>query len=136
MDGLYGILTGIHNGVGSLTLLLTLVAAGMLLFMARTGGPTALVLRADLISASVQFLLGVVLIVVAWVSFGAGYVGGFWLHYLLGIVAVGVVSAVTARARRAPDSAARRYGLTLLGVVALVLLTFLVGQYQYSPFGA
>ncbi len=135
MDGLYGVLTTLHNAVGGLTVLLTLAAAGMLLVTARTSGGTALVLRSDLISASMQFLLGVLLIVVGWASFGGGYVATFWLHYLLGVVTVGAVSAVTARARRAPDGAARRYGLALGGVLVLVLLTFLVGQYRYSPFG-
>ncbi len=134
MDGVYRILTTLHNAVGGLTLLLTLAAAGMLFVTARTSGGTALVLRSDLISASVQFLLGVLLIVVACASFGGGYVATFWLHYLLGVVTVGAVSAVSARARRAPDAAARRYGLMLAAVLVLVLLTFLVGQYRYSPF--
>jgi hypothetical protein len=133
MAQIYTIIMRIHNLVGSLTLLLVLIAAVMLLVVARTQtGGSAIVLRGALISASIQFLLGVTMVIIALVAFGAAYAATFWFHYLLGIASVGVVSAVTARARRAPDRDARRYGLMMLGVVALVLVTFLVGQFRYT----
>lgn len=133
MDGLYGLLLTLHNLFGTLTLLLTLIAGGLLLVTARTSSSaSSLALRADLISASVQFLIGVLLVIIGIVVGNAGYVGTLWFHYLLGIITVGVVSAVAARARRAPDGDARRYGGILLGVALLVLVTFLVGQFRYT----
>ncbi len=129
---MYETLRTIHNAVGGLTLLLTLVAAATLLLMARTSTPgPALILRGTLVSASLQGLLGITLLILAAVFFGTGYFAGWlWLHILLGLAAVGLVSVVTARARRAPDSEARRYGSMLLGVLVVVLLAFLVGQFR------
>lgn len=134
MGSLYSVIATIHNAIGGLTLLLTIAAALVLLFTARTtSSGSALVLRADLISASVQGTLGVLLIVLGVLIGNGSYIAGLWLHFLLGIAAVGVISAFTARARRSPDSEARRYGGILLGIVVLVLITFLVGQFKYNP---
>lgn len=130
MNNLYGVVLTLHNAVGGITLLLTLAAAIVLLATARTSGAPALVLRADLISASIQFLLGLVLVVLGFSVRGAGPVAGFWFHYLLGLASVGVISAFAARARRAPDSDARRYGLLFLLALLVVLATFLVGQFR------
>lgn len=133
MTGVYDLLRTLHNAFGGLTLLLTIVAAVLLLATARTTSRgTTLALRADLISASVQFVIGVLLIALGFAVADVAYVAGFWLHYLLGIIAVGVVSVAAARARRAPDAEARRYGLLFLGVLAIVLVTFLVGQYDFG----
>lgn len=133
MGQLYGLVLTMHNAVGGLTLLLTLAAAVILLATARTRTTApALVLRGSLISASVQFLLGVTLIITAIVIGRGGEIGNYWFHYLLGILSVGLVSVFTARARRAPDTDARRYGAILLGVLAVVLATFLVGQFRYQ----
>ncbi|HEX6292384.1 MAG TPA: hypothetical protein VFZ66_24575 [Herpetosiphonaceae bacterium] len=134
MDGLYSVIVTIHNIFGGLTLLLTLVAAVMLFVTARTTAQgSALVLRADLISASIQATLGILLIILGLIMGNGAYIGGLWLHYIFGIAAVGVVSAMAARARRAPDSEARRYGGILLGVLLLVLVTFMIGQFKYNP---
>lgn len=131
MGRLYSLLLTLHNALGGLTLLLTIAAALVLLFTQRaTSSGSALILRADLISASLQFVIGVILLVVSALSIGTGNTARYWFHYLLGIAAVGVVSAVVARARRGGDSQARRYGLIMLGVVVLVLATFLAGQYR------
>ncbi len=131
MAALYQALKGIHNLVGGLALLAVLVAAVILLVTARTqGGSTPLVLRVAMIVASLQGLLGILLIVTALLAFNAAYVGTFWFHYVLGIVSVGLVSAVTARARRAPDSAARTYGGLLIGIVLLVAFTYWIGMTQ------
>ena len=135
MGGLYNIIKAVHNAVGGLTLLLTIAATVLLLTTRRTSsGSTGLVLRADLVSASLQFVLGALLVVVGLSVGNTGYIGGLWVHYLFGIASVGVVSTLVARARRAPDSEARRYGMLMLGVVVLVLLTFLIGQLHYNPF--
>jgi cytochrome bd-type quinol oxidase subunit 2 len=132
---LYDIIVTIHNAVGGITLLLTIAAAGVLLATARTTSAlSSTIVRADMISASIQATLGIVLVVVGLVIFDAATMGRLWLHYLLGITTVGVISVVAARARRAPDTEARRYGLILLGVLVLVLVTFLVGQFKYNPF--
>lgn len=129
MEQLYAIIRTIHNAVGGITLLLTLIAAVWLLFTAQAHSAGAtLLLRGTHISASVQAALGILLVVLALIVFGGSYVGLYWFHYLLGLAAVGVVSAVTGRARRAPDTDARRYGGMLLGVFLLVLVTFLAGQ--------
>lgn len=134
VDGLYEIIVTIHNAVGGITLLLTLAAAGVLLATARTTTSlSSTIVRADTISASIQATLGILLVILGLVIFDAATMGRLWLHYLLGIITVGVISVIAARARRAPDAEARRYGLILLGVLALVLVTFLVGQYQYNP---
>lgn len=132
MDFVYETIRTIHNAVGGLTLLLTLAAAVTLLLGARTSAPgPALVLRSTLVSASLQGLLGITLLILAAVFFGVGYFAGWlWLHILLGLAAVGLVSVTTARTRRAPDSAARRYGSMLLGVFVVVLLAFLLGQFR------
>jgi len=131
MATLYQALKGIHNLVGVVTLLAALVAGIVLLATARTqAGRTPLALRAAVLSASLQGLLGILLIVIALVAFGVGYVGTFWLHYLLGLAAVGLVSVLTGQARRAPDSAARRYGGALLGVVVVVAIAYWVGMTQ------
>lgn len=133
--GLYGVVLILHNSFAGLTLLLALVAAVILLATARTTSRAAsIALRAALISASIQFVFGLVLVVLGLVAGNVAGVAALWLHYLLGIVAVGVLSAVAARGRGAPDTQARQYGLRLLGVVLLVLITFLVGQYRYQPF--
>jgi heme A synthase len=129
---MYNVLVTIHNIFGGLTLLLTLAAGVLLLATARTTSQgAALVLRGALISASIQALLGIVMVLYP-VFGGSTQILPFWLHYLLGLVTVGVVSAITARARRSPDSEARRYGGILLGVFALVLVTFLVGQFKIT----
>jgi|GEM_PF-4256670 len=129
MQNAYAILTTIHNAVGGITLLLTIASAVLLLATGRTGGTNTLVLRSTLLAASIQFLLGLLLVILGLVVFNVGYVGAYWLHYLLGIVSVGLISVAVARGRRAPDSEARRYGGMLLGVLVVVLITFLVGQY-------
>lgn len=129
VDQLYPPLMTLHNIVGTLTLLLTLAAGVVLLATARTHlSASQLLLRGALISVSLQFLLGALLVLVALIAFGVSYAAQYWLHYLLGFISVGVVSAVTARGRRAPDAAARRFGAALLGVALLVLVTFLVGE--------
>lgn len=131
MAGVYDVLTTLHNAVGGLTLLLTIAAAAMLLITARTtSSGTALVLRADLIVASLQFVIGALLVVLGFVIGNAAFVLGFWYHYLLGIITVGLISTMAGRARRAPDSEARRYGLFFVGVLVVVLITFLVGQFM------
>ena len=136
MGSLYGIIVTIHNAVGGITLLLTLAAAGVLLATARTTSSlSSTIVRADTISASIQATLGILLVILGLVLGNAGYIGGLWLHYLLGIAAVGVISVIAGRARRAPDAEARRYGLILLGVLVLVLVTFLIGQFKYNPLG-
>ncbi len=133
--GLYDVVLILHNSFAGLTLLLALVAAVILLATSRTTSRGAsLALRVALISASLQFVFGLVLVVLGLVGGNAAGVAALWLHYLLGIISVGVLSAVAARGRRAPDTQARQYGLRLLGVVLLVLMTFLVGQYRYQPF--
>ena len=134
MGNLYNLITNVHNLVGSLTLLLTITAGAMLLWTARTTGGSGLVLRANLASASLQGLLGVVLVILGVTLGNGGYLAGLWLHFLLGIVTVALVSAMAGRARRAPDAEARRYGALLLALVVVVLITFLVGQFQYNPF--
>ena len=136
MAGTYAIIRTIHNAVGGITLLLTLASVATLLFVARTSGGPGTLLRVNAISASLQALLGIILILLALVAYGGGYAATYWFHYLLGILAVGAVSALTARARRAPDGEARRYGLMLVGVFALVLVTFLVGLFRYTLLGA
>jgi Ca2+/Na+ antiporter len=134
LAGLYDILRTIHNAVGGITLVLTLAAAGVLLATARTTTTlSSSLVRANVISASLQFVLGVLLIVVGFVIGIGAALGGLWLHILLGIASVGVISSVAARARRAPDAEARRYGLMLLGVLVLVLVTFLIGQFAWNP---
>jgi hypothetical protein len=131
MATLYQALKGIHNLVGGLSLLAALVAAAILLVTARTqGGSTPLALRVSMIIASLQGLLGILLIVIALIAFNAAYVGTFWFHYLLGIVSVGLVSAVAGRASRAPDSAARTYGGLLIGIVILIAFTYWIGMTQ------
>ena len=133
--GLYGVVLILHNSFAGLTLLFALVAAVILLATSRTTSRGAsLALRVALISASLQFVFGLALVVIGLAGGNVAYLAGLWLHYLLGIVSVGVLSAVAARGRRAPDAQARQYGLRLLGVVLLVLITFLVGQYHYQPF--
>ncbi len=134
MGGLYNVLVTLHNAFGGLTLLLTLAAAGVLLATGRTTAQgSSLVLRGDLISASIQGLLGILLFVLGFATRGSTYMANLWLHYLLGLAAVGVISVMAARARRSPDSQARRYGGILLGVLLLVLITFLIGQYKFNP---
>jgi hypothetical protein len=136
MAGLYNVILTLHNAFGGLTLLLTLVAAAVLLATGRTSArASALALRGDLISASVQALLGILLFVLGFATRGSAYMANLWLHYLLGLAAVGVVSAMAARARRAPDTEARRYGGIFLGVLILVLITFLIGQFKFNPVG-
>ncbi len=133
MGGLYGTILTIHNLFGTLTLLLTLIAGGVLLATARTGTTASSgLLRGALISVSIQFLLGMAMVLIAIFTISVEYAARYWLHYLLGFISVGVVSAVTARARRAPDSQARRYGGIMLGVAVLVLVTFLVGQFRWT----
>ncbi|MBA3947921.1 MAG: hypothetical protein H0X37_25645 [Herpetosiphonaceae bacterium] len=128
MGGLYNIIKAVHNAVGGLTLLLTIAATVLLLTTRRTSsGSSAIILRADLISGSLQFVLGLLLVVISFIT-GIGYGAQLWVHYLLGIASVGLISVLVARARRAPDSEARRYGLLLLAVAVLVLITFTVGQ--------
>jgi cytochrome bd-type quinol oxidase subunit 2 len=132
---LYNVTLILHNSFGGLTLLLTLVAAVILLATARTTSRGAsLALRGSLISASLQFVFGLALVVIGFAMGRSGEITSYWLHYLLGFVAVGVLSAVAARGRRAADQDARRYGSLLLGVFLLVLVTFLVGQFRYTPF--
>jgi heme A synthase len=127
----YELLTTIHNATGGLTLIATLIAALTLLITARTSSTgSALALRADLILASLQGLLGIVLVVLGFATRGSGYIAQYWFHYLLGLTAVGVVSVMVARARRAPNNDARRYGGILLGVFVLVLVAFLAGQFR------
>ena len=130
---MYDTVRTIHNSVGGLTLLLTLVAAVTLLVAARTAttGP-ALVLRGTLVAASLQGALGILLLIWAAVAFGIAYLGGLWIHFLLGLASVGLVSAVSGRACRAPDRDARRYGGMLLGIVVVVLLAYLAGQYKWG----
>lgn len=129
MGNLYGVIVTLHNAFAGLTLLLTLVAAVLLLATSRTTSTaSSLVLRADLISASVQFVFGLLLVILGFSVLGSGPVLGFWYHYLLGIVSVGIISVLVARARRAPDSEARRYGLLFLGTLLLVGITFYIGQ--------
>lgn len=129
MTNVYGVLVTLHNAFAGLTLLLTLVAAVLLLVTSRTTSrASSLVLRADLISASLQFVFGLLLVVVGLVVIGAASVLAFWYHYLLGIIAVGVISALVARGRRAPDTEARRYGLLFLAALLLVGVTFYIGQ--------
>lgn len=129
MDSLYGVIVTLHNIFGGLTLLLTLVAAVMLLVTARTTTQgSSLLLRGDLISASVQGTLGILMVVLGLVMGSFNYIGSLWPHYLLGLASVGLISAMVARARRAGDGEARRYGGILLGVFVLVLVTFGVGQ--------
>ncbi len=133
--GLYGVVLVLHNSFAGLTLLLALVAAVILLTTSRTTSRGAsLALRVALICASLQFVFGLVLVLLGLVGGNATGVAALWLHYLLGLLSVGVLSATAARGRRAPDAQARQYGLRLLGVVLLVLITFLVGQYRYQPF--
>jgi hypothetical protein len=126
---LYGVIVTLHNAFGGLTLLLTIAATIVLLATARTTSTaSSLILRADLISASIQFVLGLLLVLLGFAVLGAGAVLGFWFHYLLGIASVGVISAFVARARRSPDSEARRYGLLFLIALVVVGITFAVGQ--------
>lgn len=126
---MYGLVLTLHNAFAGLTLLLTLVASLVLLFTARTSSTgSALALRADVISASIQGLLGILLIVL-----NTGNLRQMWLHIVFGLISVGVVSAFAGRARRSPDSEARRYGGILLAIAVLVLLTFLIGQIRYNP---
>jgi heme A synthase len=123
---MYETLLTLHNATGGLTLIATLVTALVLFFTARTSNTwTALALRITLILASLQGVLGILMVLI-------GQVWEYWFHYALGLITVGVVSAVVARARRAPNTEARRYGGILLGVVVLVLVTFLVGQYRWT----
>jgi Ca2+/Na+ antiporter len=134
MDGLYEVMRILHNAFGGLTLLLTLAAALVLLVTARTTAQgSSLVLRADLISASVQALLGITMFALGFAVRGSAYMANLWLHYLLGIAAVGLISAMVARARRSPDGEARRYGGILLGVLVLVAITFWIGQTKMNP---
>lgn len=136
MAGLYNVIRILHNAFGGLTLLLTLVAALLLLITARTTSQgSALALRGNSISASIQALLGILMVILGIVVGNAAYIANLWLHYLLGIVSVGVISALAARARRSPDSDARRFGGILLGVLVLVALTFYLGQTKLNPFG-
>jgi hypothetical protein len=131
MQALYQAIQGIHNLVGLITIGLTIAAAYILLGTGRTSSNGAgRVLRFDAISASVQALLGIVLVVIGWLVNGAGYIASFWLHYLLGIVAVGVISVAAARGRRAPDSAARTYGIMFLVGLVLVAVTWYIGFFQ------
>jgi hypothetical protein len=128
MATLYQALKGIHNLVGILALLAALITAVIMLATSSTQrGSTPLALRVSSIIASLQGLLGIVLIVLALVAFGFAYVGTFWFHYLLGLVSVALISIVAARARRAPDGAARTFGGLLLGVVVVVAITYWVG---------
>ncbi len=121
---MYETLLTLHNATAGLTLLGTLIAAGVLFFTAQTSGTwSALILRATIILASLQALLGIVLLFV-------GQNWAYWFHYALGLAAVGAVSVAVARARRAPNNQARRYGGILLGVFVLVLLAFLAGQFR------
>jgi hypothetical protein len=136
VEGLYGIVVTVHNAVGGITLLLTLAAAAVLLATARTTSTLSSgVVRANMISASLQATLGILMVILGLIMGSAGYIGSLWLHYLLGIASVGVISAIAGRAQRAPDAEARRYGGILLGVLVLVLVTFLVGQFKYNPLG-
>jgi hypothetical protein len=129
---MYELILNIHNTVGSLTLLLTIVTALMLLITARVSTTfPAIALRATLISASLQALLGITLLVML-LTRSTGYAVSLWLHYALGLTAVALVSVVVARARRSSDSAARRYGGMMLGVVVVVLLAFLAGQFRLT----
>ena len=135
MDGLYNVIRILHNAFGGLTLLLTLVAALLLLVTARTTSQgSALALRGNSISASIQALLGIVMVILGILIGNAAYIGNLWLHYLLGLVSVGVISVFAARARRSPDSEARRFGGILLGVLVLVAITFYLGQAKLNPF--
>lgn len=135
MAGLYNVIRILHNAFGGLTLLLTLVAALLLLITARTTSQgSALALRGNSISASIQAVLGILMVILGVVIGNAAYIGNLWLHYLLGIVSVGVISAFAARARRSPDSDARRFGGILLGVLVLVAITFYLGQMKINPF--
>ncbi len=128
---MYETLLTLHNATAGLTLLGTLIAAGVLFFTAQTMGTwSALLLRATLILASIQGLLGIIMVLTALVSFGGGYAVQYWFHYALGLAAVGAVSVTIARARRAPNNQARRYGSILLGVFVLVLVAFLAGQFR------
>jgi len=121
---MYTTLLTIHNATAGLTLLGTLIAGGVLFFTAQTTGTwSALLLRATLILASLQGLLGIIMLVV-------GQNFAYWFHYALGLAAVGAVSVAVARARRAPNNQARRYGGILLGVFVLVLVAFLAGQFR------
>lgn len=135
MDGLYNVIRILHNAFGGLTLLLTLVSALLLLATARTTSQgSALALRGNSISASIQALLGILMVILGIVIGNAAYIGNLWLHYLLGLVSVGVISAFAARARRSLDSDARRFGGILLGVLVLVAITFYIGQTKLNPF--
>ncbi len=130
---MYETVSTIHNSIGGLTLLLTVIAAVTLLVAARTSTTgSALALRGTLVAASLQGALGIVLLVWAAIELGVGYLGDLWLHFLLGLTAVGLVSVATARARRAPDRDARRYGGMLLAVAIVVVLAYLAGQYRWG----
>lgn len=125
----YNLLVTLHNAFAGLTLLLTLAAALILLFTSRTTSTGAtLALRGNLISASIQGLLGILLIVL-----NTGNLAQMWLHILLGLASVGVISAFAGRARRSPDSEARRYGGIMLGILVLVAVTFTLGQTHFNP---
>ena len=121
---MYETLLTLHNATAGLTLLGTLIATGVLFVTAQTTSTwSALLLRATLILASAQALLGIIMLVV-------GQNWAYWFHYALGLAAVGAVSVAVARARRAPNNQARRYGGILLGVFVLVLVAFLAGQFR------
>ena len=121
---MYETLLTLHNAAAGLTLLATLATAAVLFVTAQTTGTwSALLLRATLIFASLQAVLGILMLVI-------GQNFAYWFHYVMGLIAVGVVSAAVARARRAPDREARRYGGILLGVFVLVLVAFLAGQFR------
>ena len=136
MGSLYGIIVTTHNTVGTLTLLMTIAVAIVLVATARTTSSlSSTLLRTYVLIASIQFVLGLILVIMGLVLGNAAYIGGLWFHFLFGIATVGVVTVMAARARRAPDSEARRYGLIFAGLVVLVLVTYLVGQLKYNPFG-
>lgn len=124
MIQLYTTMSTIHNMIGVLTLILTVTAAGVLLLPSlMTAGNGAVVLRVTFGSAMIQALLGLLMILAGLTSYGFGYITVFWLHYLLGTIAIVLIAMMIARAQSVSGVEARRYGMLML------VLLFVVGAY-------
>jgi hypothetical protein len=131
MGQLYTTMSTIHNVIGVLTLILTVAAAGVLLLPSlTTAGNGTMVLRVTFGSAMIQALLGLLMIVAGLAAYGTGYITVFWLHYVLGTIAIVLIAMMIARAQSVPNMQARRYGALIL-VLLFVVGAYYVGSARY-----
>lgn len=117
-----------HDGFRWLVVLITVIALVKYLVgwfgNGRYGSLDALLLRIFNIMLGVQFLIGLIFLVVLWVGNRFNYgLGTALTHALTMTLAVGVGGMVAGRVRRATTDSAR-FQTSALGVLAVVVLVF------------